>query len=225
MKYLTYLKYFLFIAFNWNFRLAWFTLYHEIKGEKKYGLDSSGLNNLKRLQLKGDRKNAEIYQGANYFLLEKLFTELDEFEINKSLVDFGSGKGRVMIVASYFGFKSITGVEFAKELCATARKNIIPTQVKFPEKIFNVIHLNAADYQIRSHENVFFFFNPFNEIVMKQVVKNILNSLRESPREVYVLYINPVHQEIFLSAGFEQVFHYEKYTYIQASILMKAIRN
>ena len=128
----------------------------------------------------------------------------------------------MLTVAAYFGFEKITGVEFAKELCEEARKNIIPAQQKFPEKIFNVINENAVDFTIEKDINVFFFFNPFNEIVMLAVAKNILQSLKENQREAYIVYLNPVHKEIFMSAGFEQIFHFKKLKYIEASILMLA---
>lgn len=222
MKYFYYLRLFFFIAFNWNFKLAWFTVSHEIKGERKYGIHTTKLNDLKRLSIKGDNLNhAELYQGANYYLLEKVFDHLQTIEANQNLIDFGCGKGRVLAVAAYYGFKKITGIDFAKELCEEARKNIAPVQQRFPGKIFNVIHANAVDYKMEDDTNVFFFFNPFDKVVMLAVVKNILASLKENPREVFVVYLNPVHKEIFLSAGFEQIFHVQKLKYIEASVLMK----
>lgn len=226
MRYLYYLRLFFFISFNWNIRLAWFTVYHEIRGEKKYDLNTSKIIDPKKLSIKGNNiEHAELYQGANYYLLEKVFDHLQTIEANQNIIDFGCGKGRVLAVAAYYGFSKITGVEFAKELCETARKNIIPIQQKFPGKIFNVIHANAVDYKIENDTNVFFFFNPFDEVVMLAVAKNILHSLKENPREVFVVYLNPLHKEIFLSAGFEQIFHYEKLKYIQASILMLSVQD
>lgn len=223
---LYYFRLFFFISFNWNIRLAWFTVSHEIRGEKKYRLDTSKIVNVKKLRVKGDNaEHAEHYQGANYFLLEKVFDHLQTIGANQNLLDFGCGKGRALAVAAYYGFRKITGVEFAKELCEIARKNIIPIQQKFPDKIFNVIHANAVDHTIEDDTNVFFFFNPFDEVVMLAVVKNILASLKQNPREIYVVYLNPVHKEIFMSAGFEQIFHYEKLKYIQATIFMLDIRS
>ncbi len=221
MKHFYYIRLFFFIAFNWNFKLAWFTVLHEIRGEKKYHINTSRLNNLKKLSIKGDNiENAAIYQGANYYLLENVFEYLQSINANKNITDFGCGKGRVLAVAAYYGFTKITGIDFAKELCDEAIKNITPAQLKFPEKIFTVIHANAVDYKIESDTNVFFFFNPFDEVVMLAVAKNILKSLKENPREVYVVYLNPLHKEIFLSAGFEQIYHLEKFLFIEASVLM-----
>ncbi len=206
--------------------MAWFTVYHEIRGEKKYNINTSKIEDVKKLSIKGDNiEHAELYQGANYYLLEKVFDHLQTIETNQSILDFGCGKGRVLTVAAYYGFSKITGVEFAKELCDVARKNIIPVQQKFPQKIFNVIYANAVDYKIEKDTNVFFFFNPFDEVVMLSVAKNILLSLKENPREAYVVYINPVHKEIFMSAGFEQIYHFEKLKYIQASVFMKVVQS
>ncbi len=206
--------------------MAWFTVYHEIRGEKKYNINTSKIEDVKKLSIKGDNiEHAELYQGANYYLLEKVFDHLQTIEANQSILDFGCGKGRVLTVAAYYGFSKITGVEFAKELCDVARKNIIPVQQKFPQKIFNVIHANAVDHKIENDTNVFFFFNPFDEVVMLAVAKNILQSLKENPREVYVVYLNPVHKEIFISAGFEQIYHFEKLKYIQASVFMKVVQS
>jgi SAM-dependent methyltransferase len=222
MKAFGYVKYFLYIAWHWNMRLAWFTVTHEIKGEKKYGIETTPLNNLKNLSLKGNIEGAEIYQGANYFLLEKVFSFLDTIEGSKNIIDFGCGKGRVMVVAAHYNFNKITGIDFAKELCDEAINNMIPIQKRFPEKIFNVIHINAAEHTIEDDTNVFFFFNPFDEVIMLKVVKNILASLKKNEREIYVVYVNPVHKEIFLSAGFEEIYYFEKFYYIQGCVLQKS---
>ncbi len=216
-----YIRYFFYISFNWNIRLAWFTIYHEIKGEKKYHINTSKIEDVKKLSLKGGNvDHAELYQGANYYLLENVFEYLQTIETPKNILDYGCGKGRVLAVAAYYGFEKITGVEFAQELCDVARKNIIPVQQKFTDKIFNVIHENAVDHKIEKDTNVFFFFNPFDEVVMLAVAKNILQSLKENRREVYVVYLNPIHKEIFLSAGFEQIYYLQELKYIEASVLM-----
>src|SRR5215213_6471720 len=100
MKYLYYLKLFSFIAFNWNIRLAWFTVYHEIRGENKYNLDTSKIADVKKLSIKGNNiEHAELYQGANYYLLEKVFDHLQTIEANQNILDLGCGKGRVLAVA------------------------------------------------------------------------------------------------------------------------------
>src|SRR5687767_6982120 len=139
MQFLHYLKYFFYIALNWNAKLALFTIYHEVRGEKKYGIRTSKLDDLTKLSVKGNnKKHAEIYQGANYFLLEAVLSYLQNIGANKKIIDYGCGKGRVLAVAAFYGFNKITGLEFSEELCNEARKNITPIQSQFPKKIFNV---------------------------------------------------------------------------------------
>ncbi len=220
MQFLHYLKYFFYIALNWNTKLALFTIYHEIRGEKKYGIRTSKLNDLTKLSVKGNNKNhAEIYQGANYFLVERVFTYLQSIGANKNIIDYGCGKGRVLAIAAFYGFNKITGIEFAEELCNDAGKNIAPLQLQFPEKIFTIIHTNAIDYKIEDDINVFFFFNPFNEMVMSRVITNILTSINKNKRIIYVVYINPRHKQLFTNAGFTEVFYIKKMNYAEASVL------
>ena len=220
MKTLSYLKYFLFIFRYWNFRLAYFTIRHEIAGEKKYGIDTTGINKLKRLSVKGDnKKNASIYQGANYYLLEKAFSFLNEEKASGTLVDFGSGKGRIMAVAAFYGFENIKGIEFAPALSAAAERNIELIRAKYPDTNFSIITENAVNYKVEKEDSVFFFFNPFDEKIVLQVVKNILDSLKYFPRKIFVVYINPMHKEIFESAGFFEEYYLSKLEYLELSVM------
>ena len=220
MQFLHYLKYFFYIALNWNVKLALFTIYHEIRGEKKYGIRTSKLNDLTKLSVKGNnKKHAEIYQGANYFLLESVLRYLQNIGANKNIIDYGCGKGRVLAVAAFYGFNKITGIEFSEELCNEARKNIAPLQLRFPKKVFNVILINAIDYKIEDNVNVFFFFNPFNEIVMNKIITDILTSINKNKRIIHVAYINPRHKQLFINEGFTEVFYIKKMNYAEASIL------
>lgn len=222
MKSLYYLKYFYFIAKNWNLRLAAFTVYHEIKGEKKYQLDTIKIDNLQHQKIGSDNlKHASIYQATNYYIIEKAFDFLKNEEAILPLVDYGSGKGRIMVVAAYYGFKKITGIDFSQSLCNEAEINIEKIKPLFPSTDFEIICDDAVNYSIKNDDTLFFFFNPFDEVVMLQVVKNILASLKKNNRKIYVVYVNPLHKEIFLSAGFEEEYYFKKMEYLEFVILSK----
>ncbi|HSN08280.1 MAG TPA: class I SAM-dependent methyltransferase [Hanamia sp.] len=222
MKFLYYFKYFYFIARHWNMKLAAFTVYHEIKGEKKYKIDTIKINDLQFEHIESENlSHASIYQATNYYLIEKAFEYLKDEKINDGLVDFGCGKGRVLVVAAYFGFRSITGIDFSRTLYIEADENIEKVKLLFPNTVFNVICDDATNYKIEKDKNCFFFFNPFDEVVMLRVVKNILSFLKESNKKLYIVYINPVHKEIFLSAGFTEEYFFRKMEYLEFSILAK----
>ena len=226
MKFLYYFKYFYFIAKNWNVKLAAFTVYHEIKGEKKYHLDTVKINRLHDEKIDSENlTHASIYQASSYYLVEKAFSFLKDEKVNYGIVDFGCGKGRVLVLAAHFGFNKVTGIDFSRNLCIEAEANIEKIIPVFPAIDFKVICEDAAGYKIEKDENCFFFFNPFDEVIMLKVVRNILSSLKENPRKVYVIYINPLHKEVFLSAGFEEEWHFRKMQYLEFSILSKEVES
>lgn len=215
-----YFRYFYFIGTNWNFKLALFTLYHEIKGEKKYHINTIKIDRLHDTGIKSrNLAHSSIYQGVGYYALEKAFDYLKTIKANKNIVDFGSGKGRMMAVAAYYGFENITGIDFAPSLCEEAEANIAGIKSLFPSTNFTIICDDAVNYKIGNDTNVVFFFNPFDEVIMLQVVKNILLSIKQKQRKVYIVYVNPLHKEIFLSAGFEEEYYLRKMEYIELSIL------
>lgn len=222
MKFIYYLRYWFFIGINWNFRLAFFSIYHEIKGEKKYNLDTIELDRLKTISINSENlEHASIYQACNYYILEKGLDYLAGIHENNNLTDFGCGKGRALVVAAHYGFTNITGIDFAKALCVAAEKNIQKSKALFPSVNFDIICEDAVEFKISAQQNVFFFFNPFDEVVLLQVVKNILASIRKKSRKVYIMYVNPVHKEVFLSAAFIEEYHLKKLEYIELSILSK----
>ena len=207
---------------NWNFPLAFFSIYHEIKGEKKYTLDTIELDRLKSITVKGNNlDHASIYQACNYYILEKGFDYLRSINENKNITDFGCGKGRAMIVAAHYGFNDITGIDFAKALCNAAEQNIKNIEILYPSVNVKIICDDVVNYKIEKDQTVFFFFNPFDEVVMLKVAKNILSSIKENERKIYIMYANPVHKEIFLSAGFKEEYYLKKLQYLELSILSK----
>lgn len=226
MKWISYLKLFYFIAGNWNIKLAFFTVYHEIKGEGKYGIESSKIDDLSGQQIASENIfHASIYQPTNYYLIEKAFDYLKSQGLNHDILDFGCGKGRVLIVAAFYGFKNITGVDFTESFCREAEFNIEKVEPLFPSANFRVICGDAVKFKIENKQTVFFFFNPFDQKVMLAVVKNILASLKQNQRKIFVVYINPLHKEIFLSAGFEEEYFFRKMKYLEFSILSKDEEN
>lgn len=222
MTFLYYIKYFFYIALNWNLRLAFFSIYHEIRGELKYNINTSRLNDLKQLAVKGNnRQYAEIYQGASYYLLENIFSYLKKINAPDDIIDLGAGKGRVLVVAAHYGFQKITGVDFAAALCKEAEINCRIITQRFPDAVWNVLHANAANFKFDNDDHIFFFFNPFKETVMAQVINNISESQKKHPREIFVVYINPQHKALFITAGFNEIYSVKKMQYVDAVIYKK----
>jgi len=102
-----------------------------------------------------------------------------------TFVDFGSGKGAVLLYASAYPFKKILGVEFSSILHQIAESNIAkhPLASKRPVRS---IHTDATQFEIPSGPLFAFFNNPFSTLIMETVLGNIHAAVRASPRLVYI---------------------------------------
>lgn len=198
---------------------------HEIRGEKKYGIQTTGSDELKKTKASGvDISHATVYMPANYMLLEDVFNFLPK-NGPSHFIDIGCGKGRALCVASHHGFEKVTGIDFSKEFCSTALLNLQQTQSKFPCLQYSVINQDALLAYIPDDADCLFFFNPFDEFVMHLVAGKLLESLHKSPRDVYILYLNPLYKNEFLQLGFEEIFYTCRLKYLEAVILKKTVSN
>jgi SAM-dependent methyltransferase len=201
----------------------------ELKGEKKYGIDTTGADELYKLEELGiDISHATIYMPVSYSVLEETFEQLgfSNHQLQTSnhkpqihFLDIGCGKGRALCMAAHFGFKQVTGLDFAKDLCEQAKENLAITKQKIPALTYKVINNDAFYFEIPEDVDCIFFFNPFDEMIMSAVVNNILLSLKNNPRKISIIYVNPLHKELFVKAGFTETWYRKKMKYLEVCIL------
>lgn len=221
MEAFKYIRYFFYLATNWNPGIALHIMQQEIAGEKKFGIHTTGADELKKLQHKGiDITHATIYMPASYDILEDIFNHLDSKSI-KHFIDIGCGKGRALCVAAFHGIKKVSGIDFSKEFCEEARENLLKVQQKFPLLQYSIRNNDAFYYDIPSDADCIFLFNPFDETIMSGVVENIEISLKNNPREITLIYLNPVNKELFTNAGFKQTYHTKKLKYLEGCVLKR----
>ncbi len=113
-------------------------------------------------------------------------------------IDLGSGKGRSLFLASAFPFLEIIGVEYSRHLHDIAEKNIKNFQSQ-AQKCYNIssVCTDAANFSLPQRPAVIYFYDPFGEPVMRQVVDQIHESLKSFPRKLFIIYFNPVFAEMF----------------------------
>lgn len=222
MRIFAYIKYFFYLAFNWSFSIALHVIRNEIRGEKKYEINTTGADELKSLEEKGiDIEHATIYMPVSYDFLEEIFTAVNNLphKPQKHLLDIGCGKGRILCVAPHYGFMQLTGIDFSKELIAAAEINLEAKKKQFPQLDFELYNNDAFYFKIPEGTDCIFLFNPFDEVIMSGVVYNILESLKQKPRCITIVYINSLHKETFTIAGFKEVFYKKTMRYLEVSIL------
>lgn len=223
MKPFKYFKYFFYILYNWDARIAFHIIRNEIRGEKKYNIETTGSDSLKSLENKGiDISHATIYMPVSYDLLEDFFTEIKIQTFNHFL-DIGCGKARAMCVAAAYGVKKVSGIELSKELFLDAERNIKTCQEKYPSTNFSIYNNDAFYFDIDDDVDCIFMFNPFDETIMNAVMENIETSLDLKPRVMTIVYINPLEKHVLLEWGYEEIFHSKKMKYLEGSVFVKNV--
>ena len=114
-----------------------------------------------------------------------------------TFIDLGSGKGRTLLMASEYPFRKIVGVELIPELHRIAMANLERFQSP-AQRCFAVESLceDARAFHFPPEPMVLYLFNPLPEEGLSSALYNLEASLREHPREVFVLYHNPVLRKV-----------------------------
>jgi SAM-dependent methyltransferase len=174
----------------------------EIAFDREHGVDTATIREIGSLAIDSpNARHAVRYQPSDRDLARKSLRRLGiDFE-RYTFIDYGCGKGLVLLLASEYPFKRIIGVEFAPELVATARRNLSSQRGAAPRsRDVEVIQADAVDLALPAGPLVCYFYNPFGEPVMRCVVDRLEGRLRTDPAEVIVIYLNPRHEQVFAAS-------------------------
>jgi len=161
--------------------------------DMKYKIDTINTEQLENLDIDSPNKAYGVYyEGTNAYIFRNAFSSFNIDASNSCFVDFGSGKGKAMFMAAEKGFRKVIGVEFSIELVEICRRNLEIFKTKSKSKTeFEIIHMDASQYEIPTEANLLFFSNPFNEILTTRVIENILNSYEKAQREIWIIHLYP----------------------------------
>lgn len=199
-------------------------LLYELIFEWKYKVDTIRIIEMDQLDIKSENKSlAEQGQSTNYYYFTKILDIANIDYENSVFVDYGSGKGRALLMAAEYPFRHIIGVEFSAQLYEVSKKNIEKVIDRLQCKNIEVIHEDAVEHRVPSDANTFFFFNPFKEPVLSKVIDAIEASLKEFPRSAVFIYVNPVHKDVFLKRGYRQSAEIKSKNVIEALVFKKSL--
>ncbi len=164
----------------------------ERMAETWLGVDTGG--HFTKAELGLADPDAHEYSTVSYGAIYRLLRSLDCDWQNSAFVDYGAGKGRAVVTAATFPFKSVTGVELSTALAAAARENVRRMRRRKARHV-EVVTTDATAYPVPADANVFYFYNPFAGKLLERVIANIHASVTAHPRPVSILYVNDDHFE------------------------------
>jgi len=190
-----------------------FDTWHGIESRKEQKLDG--------LTIKGP--HGPEATGYGIIGSKVLFHALSSLKINFSdyvFVDFGSGKGQAVLLASRLPFKMAIGVEFAKELCDIALNNARTWRQRRKCGRLDFLWADVVDFEIPQEPCVIYLYNPFSGVILRRVLENILRSIALCRRDIIIVYAHPDYQQAILSLpNVESISKSLKYDYCAYRIL------
>ena len=170
--------------------------------ERAYGLDTVSVAYLDGLSIESrNRGRGNYYEGTRLMPLRRLIPQMRALVApDSALVDCGSGKGKVLLVAAECGVNQVRGIEFAKELCETAASNWAKFEARKQTGSKVEIHCSdILDYPVQPNDSMFFLFNPFDTYILEALLDRIAESVEMHPRKIVIAVA-------FLSEPYRKVF-------------------
>ena len=149
-------------------------IYHPLADhyfEKRFQVHTIG--SIQKADLGIEHDESIHYSPVSY---KHIFYMLNRILLKKSastFLDYGCGKGRVLIAAASCDYEQIIGVELA-DIIQNAKENVKNMKFRKTKKVA-FEQMDATDFVIPTGVNVTYFFNPFLDIPLKKWWKIFTN--------------------------------------------------
>lgn len=174
--------------------------YHEvynIKFDHKHEIDTRTSVALETLNFTHPNKaHAVDYEPTPIKLIEKFLESAQSANTERTFIDLGCGKGRVLIKAAELGFKRLIGVEFAEDIASSARENLDRALKPGLDVSWTILSEDATAFRPPENDLVIFLYNPFAEPVVEKVADWIEAHIARG-YAVDVIYYNSQCRKIF----------------------------
>ena len=146
------------------------------------------------------------YQPTEPALFREMMATLEIDFQEFTFIDIGSGKGRALLMAADYPFRRILGIELLPALERVAQKNL--SAYKSDSQLCFALEAVCGDarkFVFPAGPLVVYLFNPLTETGIEDVVTNLVQSLRQNPRVAYLLYRNPLFENVLAKYPFNRI--------------------
>ena len=165
----------------------WYDVRHNVRTRADRGEEE--------LSITGDLSRGFWYRPVRPATARALLNDLPIQDYSDyTFVDFGSGKGRMLLMAANYPFRRIEGVELRKDLHDAAVDNLRryrKSTKKFPRRRIQCLNMDATSYDFPDENMVLYFFNPFGEEIMQKILNRLDLSLTQNPRDIILVMLYP----------------------------------
>lgn len=170
--------------------------------DEKYGVSTREASGVSEANITNelDLANALSYsptrETAMWHILKNVTKglALNEF----SFIDFGSGKGRVLIIAAQYPFRKVIGVEVSPVLCDIAASNVqcyLSSHHDVQCRDIGVHCESALDFDLPDTNLLIYMYRPFYAELLKKVLDKLSQFQAATGRQVFLVYSCAVDAE------------------------------
>ena len=141
------------------------------------------------------------YEPTPYSVLERLANR-GYIAKENTLLDYGTGKGRVCFYLSYQTICKSIGIEYDERIYVGAVEN---QMTAVSGKRITFIRESAEKYQVPIDVDRCYLFNPFSVEILQKVLGRILDSYYENPRELKLFFYYPSNEYVGYLIAQEQL--------------------
>lgn len=132
------------------------------------------------------------YEPTPYCVLERLANS-GLIGKKNTVLDYGTGKGRVCFYLSYQTRCRSTGIEYDERIFLGAQENqehaVSGARTSF-------VKASAENYAVPESIDRCYFFNPFSVEILQKVLARVYESFYENPREILLFFYYPSDEYI-----------------------------
>lgn len=172
-------------------RFAWYQLMERL-WERRLGIETAQCIPWQQLGNDADR---EDYMPTDYQLFFRALRRVKIDPARDVFLDYGSGKGRNLVLAARAPFRRVIGVEFVERLCEQAQQNLIRCDQQLQCRTVEICQADATTWPCPDDVTVIFLFNPFTGPILAGALDQIAQSLQRAPRPLTIFYLQPVRDE------------------------------
>ncbi len=116
-----------------------------------------------------------------------------------AIFDFGCGKGGALVSFLDYGFTQAGGVEYEPKIYDVLKENIRKLHL---EDKMELLYGDAGELaQELDAYNWFYFYNPFDDVILGKCIKNIAESYKRKQRKQYIVFFSPKNYNCIEETG------------------------
>ncbi len=191
--------------------------------DRRHGTDTAGTVAPPSLGIEdlGTREAAVPYLPSPEDVTRWMLQQLPRLGVDPArttFVDFGCGKGRVILLASELGFAEVVGVEISESLVTIARRNLCAaSRLARRCRSVRVEQADAGRFVLPAGNLMVHFYHPFNESILRQVVRNLATHGETHGARIDVAYLLPTGVDEAVESVFASVGHFRQLSYAQSA--------